>query len=42
MICLIKLSENVDTGLTLELVKNKIREVTASTDQITMSFKFRI
>ena len=34
-----KIAENVDTGLTLELVKNKIGEVTASTDQITMSLQ---
>ncbi len=34
-----KIAENVDTGLTLELVKNKIREVTAGTDQITMSLQ---
>lgn len=31
--------ENVDTGLTLELVKNKIGEVTTNTDQITMSLQ---
>lgn len=36
---LIKLSENLDIGLSLEMVKNKIREVTASTDQITMSLQ---
>ena len=36
---LLKLSEKLDTGLTLELVKNKIREVTSSTDQITMSLQ---
>ena len=34
-----KLSEKLDTGLTLEVVKNKIREVTTSTDQITMSLQ---
>jgi chemotaxis regulatin CheY-phosphate phosphatase CheZ len=34
-----KIAENVDTGLTLELVKNKIGEITASTDQITMSLQ---
>jgi chemotaxis regulatin CheY-phosphate phosphatase CheZ len=34
-----KIAENVDTGLTLELVKNKIGEVTSSTDQITMSLQ---
>jgi len=34
-----KISENIDTGLILEMVKNKIGEVTASTDQITMSLQ---
>lgn len=36
---LFKLSEKLDVGLTLELVKNKIREITAGTDQITMSLQ---
>ena len=34
-----KITENIDIGLSLELVKNKIMEITASTDQITMSLQ---
>jgi hypothetical protein len=34
-----KLMDSLDFGLTFELVKNKIREITASTDQITMSLQ---
>ena len=34
-----KINENIDFGLSLEMVKNKIREITASTDQITMSLQ---
>lgn len=34
-----KISEKIDFGLSLELVKNKIREITYSTDQITMSLQ---
>ena len=36
---LAKITEKVDFGLSLELVKNKIREITNSTDQITMSLQ---
>jgi len=34
-----KVVENIDFGLTLEIVKNKIREITSSVDQITMSLQ---
>jgi chromosome segregation ATPase len=34
-----RLMEDLDFGLTFELVKNKIREITANTDQITMSLQ---
>lgn len=34
-----KLVDKLDVGLTLEVVKNKIGEITASTDQITMSLQ---
>jgi len=33
------INKNIDFGLSLEMVKNKIREITASTDQITMSLQ---
>jgi chemotaxis regulatin CheY-phosphate phosphatase CheZ len=36
---LAKINEKIDYGLSLELVKNKIREITSSTDQITMSLQ---
>lgn len=34
-----KLTDSIDVGLTLEVVKNKIGEITASVDQITMSLQ---
>jgi chemotaxis regulatin CheY-phosphate phosphatase CheZ len=34
-----KLTDSIDVGLTLEMVKNKIGEITASADQITMSLQ---
>lgn len=36
---LCKIVDNIDVGLTLEVVKNKIGEITAHTDQITMSLQ---
>ena len=38
-ILLNKISDNIDFSLTFELVKNKIRDITASTEQITMSLQ---
>ena len=34
-----KLLKSLDVGLTLEMMKNQIREITADTDQITMSLQ---
>ncbi|MCB0730136.1 MAG: protein phosphatase CheZ [Ignavibacteriae bacterium] len=34
-----KLLESIDVGLTLEMMKNKVRQITANTDQITMSLQ---
>jgi chemotaxis regulatin CheY-phosphate phosphatase CheZ len=34
-----KIAANIDIGLTLEIVKNKLREITTNTDQITMSLQ---
>ena len=34
-----KLSDEIDVGLKLELIKNKLNEVTANADQITMSLQ---